>query len=165
MATRTVGDLARALDVTTQTVRSWSDLFQDFLSPSATPPRGEVRAYTEEDAAVLALVGKLRAQAKNFDEIRAMLEEGQRATLPSGEGEAADEMYPPVPILAAQLARREGELDAIKEERDRLLKELETARAAWLDAEKKAAAAQAEARLLRELRELEYKRRSLDGDS
>jgi DNA-binding transcriptional MerR regulator len=50
------GDLKERFGVSGTTVRNWARTYAEFLSPSASPPKGEVREYSEQDALVLAML-------------------------------------------------------------------------------------------------------------
>ena len=121
----TSGELAKRLGVSDQTIRSWSDRFAAFLSPLASPPASRdgpraVRTFTDEDAAALALVARLRSEARPYEEIAERLEAGERGEPARAEdpGEALE--YPPAPVLWGQLQQARGELGTLREERDHL---------------------------------------------
>jgi DNA-binding transcriptional MerR regulator len=136
----TIGEAARRFGVSPQTVRGWCDTFKEFLSPSATPPMGETRILTLEDLEALALVAKMRQALSATDSIKAALAAGERVEL---EEEPGEEFYPPAPVLAAELARREGQLEELREERDYLRDRLAQEQAARLEALERAARAEA----------------------
>ena len=46
------------------TVRSWCATFAEFLSPTATPPEGQQRVFTEKDLAVFQRIVELRSTEK-----------------------------------------------------------------------------------------------------
>ncbi len=54
-------DIARACNVTVNTVRNWCKDYSAFLSPLATVT-GESRLFTERDRAVLEYIARLRAE-------------------------------------------------------------------------------------------------------
>lgn len=94
-----VSQMARAINRTPPTVRAWTKEFGDFLSPTANPPRGEERQFTEEDAAVLRTVATMRDQGIEYADIIGALDRGERLepvdappvdAPPSGKGAAAD---------------------------------------------------------------------------
>jgi DNA-binding transcriptional MerR regulator len=136
----TIGEAARRFGVSPQTVRGWCDTFKEFLSPSATPPMGETRILTLEDLEALALVAKMRQSLSATDSIKAALAAGERVEI---EEEPGEDFYPPAPILAAELAKREGQLEELREERDHLRGELDKERTARLEALERAARAEA----------------------
>ncbi len=126
--TKTVGDLARAYDVSPQTIRVWCKQFEGYLSDQAKPTTGETRIFNENDIGVLALVGLMRANDRaSYEEIREALEAGKRAAIPddapgdTGETQPGAEM---VTVLTATLARYEGQIEEIRQERDYLRGEL-----------------------------------------
>ncbi len=119
----TVGDMASAFGVTPQTVRSWCNEFNAFLSPGATPPAGQVRNFGEDDIKVLALVASMRGDLASYEAIGAALDSGARADLPEEE-EQPHAGGALVTRLTATLARYEGQIEEIRQERDHLRGEL-----------------------------------------
>ncbi|MCA9915269.1 MAG: MerR family transcriptional regulator, partial [Anaerolineae bacterium] len=133
------GELARALKVNSNTVRSWADTYAALLSSGATANK---RTYTPEDALLLATVAEMRNAGVSFDAIREALETGQRIgampDIPTPEEKQARESAALVPqaerdALAAQLEQEkqyrqylEGELATMRSERDNLLQRLES---------------------------------------
>lgn len=69
------GELARALKVNPNTIRSWADIASDLLSPRATAAK---RTYTLDDGLILATIGELRSQGLSFEAIRDAIANGQR---------------------------------------------------------------------------------------
>jgi DNA-binding transcriptional MerR regulator len=123
----TVGDVAGGLGVGAQTVRDWCEEFKEFLSPTATPPKGQVRTFSESDLAVLALVARMRSDMTGYDLIKQALGQGERGELPQSEEASAStalvirQQYEQrLSIIQQEMADREGELRATKEERDYL---------------------------------------------
>ena len=74
----TVAQAARSADVSGTTIRNWSRMYADFLSPSANPSAGTPREYTAADLSVFSTVAVLRGQLVEADDIRAALADGQR---------------------------------------------------------------------------------------
>ena len=66
-------EVADRLDVSTASIRSWSADFAEFLSSKAAGGEGRHRAYDEQDARVLAVVGILKLEGMTKDDIRATL--------------------------------------------------------------------------------------------
>lgn len=75
-------ELAAAFEVTSNTLRNWSSEFAPFLDAAANPPTGQRRRFTDNDAAVLALVASMRADDKPYEIIRAHLDAGERGQWP-----------------------------------------------------------------------------------
>lgn len=73
------GHVADRLGVSVATVRSWSNEFRDYLSPSAAMAQSATgegpgqRRYTDQDVAALAHVKRLMAEGLTFDEVRQAL--------------------------------------------------------------------------------------------
>lgn len=74
----TVTQAARSANVSTTSIRNWTKLYADYLSPSANPPPGTQREFTPADLSVFSTVAVLRSQLVEPDQIRAALDEGQR---------------------------------------------------------------------------------------
>jgi DNA-binding transcriptional MerR regulator len=74
-------ELAKDFAVNPMTVRTWAGDYADHLSDDANPPKGTTRAFTVDDAQILALVAQLRKH-KNSEEIHARLRNGERGTFP-----------------------------------------------------------------------------------
>jgi DNA-binding transcriptional MerR regulator len=68
--------------ISRETVRSWVGEFSDYLSPTATPPKGRQRHFTEEDLAVFALVAELKEKRWKFADIHPLLQAGERGQPP-----------------------------------------------------------------------------------
>jgi DNA-binding transcriptional MerR regulator len=138
-----VTEFARAYKTTPNTIRTWTAEFADHLNPAANPPKGQARTYTDQDAQVIALVGEMRQQYAGYEAIHAALRGGRRGTWPpKGEGSPSVEDEPSTALvmrLTALVAHYEGELSAVKQERDRLITERDREREARLAAEKEAA--------------------------
>lgn len=140
MAT-TVGGISRLFNVAPQTVRTWCEQFGDYLSPTAVPPSGETRIFTNDDLLVLALVADMREALAGYEDIRAALARGERGKLPQREEEerASDETATALALrYEAQLAFKDGQLSQLAEERDHLREELREERTARTTAEKEA---------------------------
>jgi DNA-binding transcriptional MerR regulator len=142
----TVAQVARHIGTSATTVRNWSADYADFLSLTANPEPGTARAYTEEDVRVLATVATLRAQLANVEDIRAALDQGQRLEpMPPTEGDETAEndtaSTTGQPNALTLYVNRVTSLETrVEDLTDRLI-----------DAEKRAAAAQKELDILREL--------------
>jgi DNA-binding transcriptional MerR regulator len=125
------------------TVRLYCREYADFLSPSATPPRGEARRFTPEDVAVFKTVKTLRDQGLTSADILIALQKGERYEpdpddLPSGKPQPeAPEQVTAAATMALDLVR--GQIRSLENERDYLRRQLDAERAARIDAEKAAA--------------------------
>ncbi len=62
-------ELAKLIDVSGDTLRRWTKEYRDFLSPSATPPKGQPRSMTEHDQRVLLMVSTLRTAGQDREAI------------------------------------------------------------------------------------------------
>ena len=151
----TVTDFSRAYDVKPNTVRRWTAEFADFLSPEANPPTGDIRAYTDDDAHIIALVGEMRAANAPYNRIHAALADGELGMWPpadfdDGQPDPQREQTAAALItqLNADVSRWRGISDTVTDERDRLLVNLEGAREAHLAAEIRATSSETRAEML-----------------
>jgi DNA-binding transcriptional MerR regulator len=62
-------ELAKLIEVSGDTLRRWTREYRDFLSPSATPPKGQPRIMTEHDQRVLRMVKSLRDAGQDREAI------------------------------------------------------------------------------------------------
>lgn len=154
MAYRT-GEAAKMVDIAPTTVRGWTAEYADYFSNLARPPKGKARSFTFDDLTVLATIKELRSQQVDRQAVRDALAAGDRidwqpeplARIRS-RGERTEEHTAMVTRLSATVAKYQGELGAVKEERDRLISQLAEAQADQVAAEKRAAGAEARAELL-----------------
>jgi DNA-binding transcriptional MerR regulator len=132
--TYSTGELAARLRVSGTTIRNWADRFSDFMEPGATPPPGQIRAYSEQDALVLATIAREADRRAPTDEIRRLLKDESNLVtelptlLPTaspapkgGEGRALVQVQKLTWELAQsqhEIIRLEAELERTREERD-----------------------------------------------
>ncbi len=69
-------------NISSATVRKWADEFSDFLSPSANPPSGTTRRFTDQDVQVFATIIRLKHMSMTTDEVIAELETGTLDEMP-----------------------------------------------------------------------------------
>ncbi len=150
----TVGDLSNLLDVSPQTIRKWCDVFAEKLSPTATPPSGEVRIFTDSDIQVLVLVAQMRQALASYEDIKQALEQGERGEIPTIEQGEADTGTALVIRYQAEIEVRERRIGELEQDRAGWERRYEEERAARIEAERRAASAETEARLLREANSL-----------
>jgi DNA-binding transcriptional MerR regulator len=91
-------------DISRETVRSWVKEFRDYLSPTATPPKGRQRHFTEDDLAVFALIAELKNKRWKFADIHPLLQAGER-------GKPQLDLHP-------QLFDTEGDEDSLRRSLD-----------------------------------------------
>ena len=132
--TYSTGDLAARLRVSGTTIRNWADRFSDFMEPAATPPSGQIRAYSEQDALVLATIARESDRRAPTDEIKRLLKDESNlvtelpmllptvSPTPKGsEGRALAQVQKLTWELAQsqhEIIRLEAELERVREERD-----------------------------------------------
>lgn len=68
---------AKMIGASVASVRAYANRFGDFLSPSATPPPGQGRLFTEEDLKVLRFVKTSTDGGATLDEVRKRLQAGE----------------------------------------------------------------------------------------
>ena len=150
--------VADSLNLSSTTIRNYSRLWSEYLSPSANPQAGQGRLYTEDDLAVMATIAALRDNQVTADQIREALDAGQRIEpMPPPQVERADRAdqaaADPGQASAAAAAAAAAST-AIDIYRDRVT-QLETRADQLADrliaAEARAAAAERELAILREL--------------
>jgi DNA-binding transcriptional MerR regulator len=66
---------ANRLNVTTNTVRNWSEQYAEYLSLSAQPGQQSERRFTEKDLTVLEYIKQLRSEGLKESEIKQRLAE------------------------------------------------------------------------------------------
>jgi len=74
--------LEEMFSISRETVRAWVNEFGSYLSPTAQPPKGRQRHFTEEDLAVFALIADLKEKRWKFADIHPVLQAGERGEPP-----------------------------------------------------------------------------------
>lgn len=150
----TVGQVAKALGVSDSTIRQWARHFEEYVSEGANPPKGRTRQYNEEDITVLQTIAVLRDQLVGYEEIDERLSEGERLEPPPGAQPGLERPQQPEEgqtIHAALVTDSFSQaLKAYDSQISSLQSRLEEKTDQLVDAERRAAAAETEARLLRE---------------
>lgn len=123
----TVSNIAKRLHISAATVRNYAREFGDHLSPSATPPPGETRQFTDEDLQVLATARAMLAEGLSYEEVRERLAQGVHLVEVEPPPEAPQQTQETalVPVAALQLYVQPyvAERDRVLAERDALLQE------------------------------------------
>ncbi len=147
--------VADSLNLSSTTIRNYSRLWADYLSPSANPQAGQGRIYTEDDLAVMATIAALRDSQATTDQIRAALDAGQRLEpMPPPEVERAgqaDQADPSQASAAAAAAAASTAIDIYRDRVNQLEARADRLADRLIDAEARAAAAERELEILREL--------------
>lgn len=78
----TTKQIATLYGVTVETVRLWSEEFNEYLSPTANPGRYKTRYFTDEDMGVVTLVAESKKEGLTYTEIHAALKIGDRGISP-----------------------------------------------------------------------------------
>ncbi len=69
--------------VSHETVKNWSQEFAAYLSPTATPPAGTKRVFTDNDLRVFALVSDYKKRGLTYADAHVALQTGQRGDIPT----------------------------------------------------------------------------------
>lgn len=77
----TVSELANRHNVSTTTIRHWTERFSNWLDVTKGRTSGETRVYSQDDERVIALVAAMRADGQGYDAIQDALERGERGEL------------------------------------------------------------------------------------
>jgi len=116
MASYTTKHVTQLFSVSHETVKNWSQEFADYLSPTATPPAGTKRVFTDDDLQVFALVSDYKKRGLTYSDAQLALKSGQRGEIP--EPTAIDRLPPIVQDMIVRL----------RNDMDRLQLQLETER-------------------------------------
>jgi DNA-binding transcriptional MerR regulator len=158
--------VAELLDVSVSTVRLWEREFSEWVkSQPGTYGRAGKRLYGADDWRLFQIIRKQTTAGKTFDEIRATLDEDfadenfpleELVVEPDETPQPEEGSRELVPFsrfvdLLARYEATEGTLSAISEERDYLREKTAELEAAVVDAERRAAAKEAELEVLRRL--------------
>lgn len=150
--------IADSLNLSSTAIRNYTRIWSDYLSTAANPEAGQPRQYSEEDAAVLATIAALRSKNASPEQIRAALDAGQRLEPvrpleeekpASGQGDqSADHAEARAAVAAAEsaIAIYRDRVTAVEARADQLADRL-------ISAEARAAAAERELAILREMYE------------
>jgi DNA-binding transcriptional MerR regulator len=144
--TYSVSQVAKIVGIAPNTVRDWTRKFElDVQAEEDTE-----RRYTSEHVAIFRTVKVLRDQGEPMKRVKPRIAQGERLEPPKP---SPDTPEPPpdgpsqetalVSQAQAEVARYRGKIEAVEDERDRLVKQLADAQAAHLVAIERAAAAEA----------------------
>ena len=130
------GEVAKRINVHSNTVRNWSSEYAAFLSADAVGAgSGSRRRFTEHDAVILATIADLRAKGYTPTQVTEALQSGRVVdvlpNLPTPEEEEARRDVALVPVAQLERAldevrRIRDELERVTAERDRALERGET---------------------------------------
>jgi len=144
--TYSVSQVARIVGIAPNTVRDWTRKFE---IEAQTEVDAE-RRYLPDDVALLRTVKVLRDQGEPMKRIMPRVAEGERLEPPEGppdppelpqDASASDTAL--VSQAQAEVARYRGKIEAVEDERDRLVVQLADSQANHIGAEIRAAAAEA----------------------
>jgi DNA-binding transcriptional MerR regulator len=147
-----VGQVAKQIGVSPTWIRDNTKEFAGFSSPTATPPPKGIRLYDDNDMAMLATVKRLKGEGQDNEQIAAALTAGEPLDRPPDPPESRQDAPPQETAIVAQamseVAPFRGKMEAVEDERDRLVVQLADTQAAQLVAITRAAAAEAKLELI-----------------
>jgi DNA-binding transcriptional MerR regulator len=148
----TVKQTADQLGKHPNTIRKWTKVYHDFLSPSAQATGGKERRFADDDMDVLWTVVVLKTEGKTTEEIKADLAtdlrikptvESKADDVAQNEAKSSDDVAQdgPTPQETATLALElvKGQVDSLTNERDYLRLELDKERTHRVKSETEAA--------------------------
>jgi DNA-binding transcriptional MerR regulator len=112
----TTSEVARLLEVSPPTIRTYTQKFGDHLSPQANPGPGQQRTFTDEDVAVLSAARSLLQEGLTYAEATDRLSAVDLSEFAPPEQQQAEVAL--VPANAVQMI-----VQPYIEERDRILAE------------------------------------------
>jgi len=112
--------LCEVFDISRQTVRIWAAEFAEYLSPGATPEKGQQRNFSDEDMTVFALVHDVKQRGGTYENAHVQLKNGQRGEIPSRTTPVPSEPEVNLTSLRSQLTRLSDQLEIAMKERDDL---------------------------------------------
>jgi DNA-binding transcriptional MerR regulator len=129
----TTKDMVGWFQVSHETVKNWASEFARHLSPSATPPAGSKRTFTDDDVKVFALVADHKKRGLTYADAHVALDAGQRGEIPSPTAEIErlpaavqnillrlrsemDDLHSQLETEKANTHRAEGQVELLKEQ-------------------------------------------------
>ena len=130
-------DVQMLFGVSDETVRTWANQFDEFLSPLANPGKGRHRIFTYDDLSVFALVAELKAKGMTYADVSAALQNGERGDVPeiptdidmlqtTIQLDDASQKVKQLQSLIQQSREEIIRLQTLLEERDRQIEQLRT---------------------------------------
>ncbi len=113
-------DVCDIFSISRQTVRIWTAEFSKYLSPSASPEKGQQRNFSDEDMTVFALVHEVKERGGTYENAHVQLKNGDRGELPQTQLSVKVEPEIQLATLRGQLTRLSNQLEGIVHERDEL---------------------------------------------
>ena len=123
----TTTDVAKLLEVTAPTIRSYTRKFGQHLSPEATPPAGHQRRFTADDVAVLRAAKSLLAEGLTYsqaDERLGAVDLEEFRPVPTVDGTEATAMVPASSVMLI-VQPYVDQADQLRTERDQALAKVE----------------------------------------
>jgi len=132
--TKRIGDVADILQVSTQTIRNWLRLGDDFFTEAATRQHG--KRFAAADLDQLKRIQRLLSEGFILDQIKTMLPAAPQIVdiLEDPQPPATDHQPTNAPIevfWSVTLAAKDETIAILKEENQRLRDEIENLRKPW----------------------------------
>lgn len=116
--------ICQLFTISPETVRAWSEEFQEYLSESARPGVGRHRQFDDDDMRVLSLITQMKSEnSATFADIHEALKAGKRGRSPS---------LPASEVEALVLSERESQLVFQLQKQQDIIDDLERERTALL---------------------------------
>lgn len=124
------GELSERLAVSSPTIRTWCEIYKDFLADRASDTaRGATRVFSEHDSLVLATIARLRSQGLTHEQIKQALQQGKLIeavpALSSPEEKQTRQSISLVPI--SELSRALDQVKVMQAEIERVIGERDKA--------------------------------------
>lgn len=129
LATMKTAEIAKALSVTTNTIRNWSKQYSGHLSAGAVPPPGQERNYTSKDLSVLRYIQGCVQQGMQHTEIARRLAETTISEIEVPEPPASpaqvlesppEALLLPLQLVQASIERFDAVQAALQRQEERL---------------------------------------------
>lgn len=131
----TTGDLAKWLNLTSTTIRRYTEALQEHLSDMTRPRSGRSRKYTEEDAIVIGSYAHfISLDDVTYKGAKDMIDQGMRVEIEKMPHEVGINAIALAEQTAIELVRQIETLQTEKAELEQLLAEEKSARKAEVDA-------------------------------
>ncbi len=111
--------------VSSETIRTWSEEFTEYLGPTANPGRGRSRSFSQNDMEVLSLIAEMKQQNYTYSDIHVALKSGERGNPPDVDPKEVQQLITTEGErrMMLQIENLQRELTKAYQERDRALQQ------------------------------------------
>jgi DNA-binding transcriptional MerR regulator len=111
--------------VSSETIRTWSEEFSDYLGPTANPGRGRGRSFAQSDMEVFSLISEMKQQNYTYADIHVALKSGERGTPPDIDPKEVQQLITTEGErrMMLQIENLQRELTKAYQERDKALQQ------------------------------------------